>query len=119
MTTTAAIRFLRRNALGTIPRRRAAVVSKVFGRTLSDLGPAFASSGGIPVPELACALARIEVEIPTHLIHLISQWNTERATLHLALVSESQEQAAATRSGNDANALSEGLSRLICGESES
>jgi len=84
MTTTAAIRFLRRNSFGTIPRSRAAVVAMVFGRTLSDLGPAFRKSGRVPVPELACALAGIEVEIPVHLMELISVWNTECATLRLA-----------------------------------
>jgi hypothetical protein len=84
MTTTAAIRFLRRNSQGTIPRDRATVVAKVFGRALSDLGPEFGGTERVPVPELACALAGIEVEIPTHLVHQISQFNTERATLHLA-----------------------------------
>lgn len=83
MTTTAAIRFLRRNSFGTIPRSRAAVVAKVFGHTLSDLGPAFRKSGRVPVPEFACALAGIEVEIPRHLMELISVWNTECATIHL------------------------------------
>jgi len=83
MTKTAAIRFLRRNSLGTIPRSRATVVAKVFGRTLSDLGPVFGRSGPVSILEFACALAGIEVEIPTHLVHLISQWNTECATLHL------------------------------------
>jgi hypothetical protein len=84
MTTSAAIRFLRRNSFGTIPRSRAAVVAKVLGRTLSDLGPAFRSSGRIPVPEFACALAGIKEEIPRHLMELISVWNTECATIRLA-----------------------------------
>ncbi len=83
MTITAAIRFLRRNALGTIPRNRAAVIAGLFGRPLSDLGPEFRKTGRVAVPELACALAGIEVEIPTHLIHLISQHNTERASMRL------------------------------------
>jgi hypothetical protein len=59
------------------------MLAKVFGRTLSDFGPEFGSSGRVPVPALACALARIEVEIPAHLMDLISQYNTERAANHL------------------------------------
>jgi hypothetical protein len=96
MTTSDAIRFLRRNASGTIPRSRATVIADVFGRALSDLGPEFRKTGHVAVPELACALAGLEVEIPTHLVLLISHFNTERATLRLARSCEHRKQR-----GND------------------
>jgi hypothetical protein len=101
MTTTAAIRFLRRNSSRTIPRRRATRLAKVFGRTLSDFGPEFGRSGRVPVPALACALARIEVEIPAHLMDLISQYNTERAANHLAWAITPHEKAVARNAATE------------------
>jgi hypothetical protein len=77
------------------------LVAKAFGRTLSDLGPEFGGSGRVAVPELACALAGIEIEIPTHLMELISEWNTECATNHLAEAEAPDELTGAKNAGTE------------------
>jgi hypothetical protein len=77
------------------------MLARAFGLTLSDLGPECGSSGRIPVPILACALARIEVEIPAHLMDLLSEYNTERAADHLAWSATPHERAVGKLAANE------------------
>lgn len=83
MTPEVAIAYLLRHAAGRIPRDRARLVAKTFGQSLGTLGHAVGEGDPVVVPELACALARIPVTIPEHLLRAISMYNTERATQHL------------------------------------
>jgi hypothetical protein len=100
MTTTATIAFLRRNSLRTVSTHRATTLAKAFGRTLSNLDPEFGRPDGVSVPVLACAIARIEIEILAHLMDPTSQYNTERAADHLAWAGTPHERDAhAARGG--------------------
>jgi hypothetical protein len=77
------------------------MLAKAFGRTLSDLSPVCRSSDRVSVPVLACALAQIEVEIPAHLMDLISQYNTERAADPLAWAVTPHERAGAKNAASE------------------
>lgn len=84
MTRETALQLLRAHATGRLLRMHAETVARAFDRRLDDLHPRFRAEELIPVPEVACALAGLPIEIPPYLIDRISAHNTERATRRLA-----------------------------------